>query len=110
MDWNRIEGNWSSRAEPRRSGVGSLTMTSTLSTGAKSSLRVRSRNATGLPRTQAKKDVHAWSNSLTNIETSDVLHPEPPFHEGLKTNRDANRLVDRVLVPNLRYVGTSESN
>jgi len=54
--------------------------------------------------------VHAWSNSLTNIETSDVLHPEPPFHEGLKTSRDANRLVDRVLVPNLRYVGTSESD
>ena len=39
-----------------------------------------------------------------------MLHPEPPFHEGLKTNRDANRLVDRVLVPNLRYVGTSESD
>jgi len=55
MDWNRIEGNWSSRAEPRRSGVGSLTMTSTLSTGAKSSLRVRSRNATGLPRTRPKR-------------------------------------------------------
>src|SRR5262249_51804261 len=58
LSWTGIEsketGN-NSRAEPRRSGVGSPTTTSTSSKGGKTSSRARFRNATALPRTRPKR-------------------------------------------------------
>jgi uncharacterized protein YjbJ (UPF0337 family) len=65
MDWNRIEGNWKQFKGRAKEKWGRLTDDDLdVINGRKSSLRVRFRNATGLLKDQAKKDVEAWFNSL----------------------------------------------
>jgi hypothetical protein len=65
--WTGIEsketGN-NSRAEPRRSGVGSPTTTSTFINGRQDQLEGKIQERYGLAKDQAKKDVDAWFKSL----------------------------------------------
>ena len=56
MDWNWIEGNWKQfKGQVKEKWGGSPTMTSTLSTDGKTSLRARFRNATVSPKTRPKR-------------------------------------------------------
>jgi uncharacterized protein YjbJ (UPF0337 family) len=68
FSWTGIESKGtgsSSRAEPRRSGVGSLTMTSTsVINGRQDQLEDKIQERYGLAKDQAKKDVEAWFRSM----------------------------------------------
>jgi uncharacterized protein YjbJ (UPF0337 family) len=68
MDWNRIEGNWKQFKGRAKEKWGRLTDDDLdVVNGRREQLEGKIQERYGLARDQAKQDVDAWSNSLTNI-------------------------------------------
>jgi uncharacterized protein YjbJ (UPF0337 family) len=68
MDWNRIEGNWKQFKGRAKEKWGRLTDDDLdVINGRQDQLEGKIQERYGLAKDQAKQDVDAWSNSLTNI-------------------------------------------
>ena len=68
MDWNRIEGNWKQFKGRAKEKWGRLTDDDLdVINGRREQLEGKIQERYGRARDQAKQDVDAWSNSLTNI-------------------------------------------
>jgi uncharacterized protein YjbJ (UPF0337 family) len=68
MDWNRIEGNWKQFKGRAKEKWGRLTDDDLdVINGRREQLEGKIQERYGLVKDQAKQDVDAWSNSLTNI-------------------------------------------
>jgi uncharacterized protein YjbJ (UPF0337 family) len=68
MDWNRIEGNWKQFKGRAKEKWGLLTDDDLdVINGRREQLEGKIQERYGLVKDQAKQDVDAWSNSLTNV-------------------------------------------